>query len=141
MSPLAARKRFGRRGVPLMLLGLGQMCWGVGYIAQPVADQRGLVALLWVMPLTAWAGVWVAAGAVACASAFLPEGRDRWGYIAAVMPPLAWSIGHFWAAVQVDYPRAVFVGLWYVLAHTGITLWAASVAEYQLPLWTEGRRG
>ncbi|MEV6400932.1 hypothetical protein AB0M39_40175 [Streptomyces sp. NPDC051907] len=133
MRRQAARQRLGRRGVPLLLVGVGQVCWGIGFIAVPVTDQRGLVALLAVMPLSAWAWVWVAAGLIACASAFLPEGRDRWGYVAAVMPPLTWSLGYFWTAVQTEYLRAVFVALWYLLTHTFLILWASSVAEYSIP--------
>lgn len=127
------RQRLGRRGVPLALLGAGKIGWGIGFVASPSPDTRALAGLVAVMPLAAWACVWVGAGAIALFFAFQPEGRDRWGYVAAVVPPGAWALGHIYAAVEFHYLRALFIGLWYLLAHTLLILWAASVAEYALP--------
>lgn len=128
----SVRSRLGRRGVPLLLLGTGQVCWGIGYVAAPSTDREGMVGLLAVMPLCGWALVWMAAGAVALVGAFLREGPDRWGFIAAVMPPLVWALGYAYAGIG-GYPRAWFVFLWYLLSHALLILWAASVAEYAIP--------
>jgi hypothetical protein len=128
-----ARRRLGRRGIPLLLLGAGKIGWGVGFVAAPSTDPRALAGVTAVMPLGAWACLWVGAGLVAIAAAFLPVGRDRWGYVAAVIPPGAWALGHFYAALEFQYLRALFVGLWYLLSHALVILWAASVAEYALP--------
>lgn len=133
MTYAATRRRVGRRGVPLLLLGLGKVSWGIGFIAAPTSDRRGMSTLLWLLPLSGWAWVWVTAGVVAIGCAFLPEGRDRWGYVVAVMPPLAWALGYAWGALAEQYLRAVFIGLWYLLTHALLILWAASVAEYSLP--------
>lgn len=130
---LRVRQRLGRRGVPLVLLGAGKIGWGIGFVAAPATDRRALAGVTAVMPLTAWACVWVGAGVIAIAAAFQPVGRDRWGYIVAVLPPGAWALGHFYAAVEFHYLRALFIGLWYLLSHTLLILWAASVAEYALP--------
>lgn len=135
------RKRLGRRGVPLVALGAGHIWWGVGWVATQPPDGRGLSGLLRVMPLEGWAAVWVTAGVVALVCSVQPVGRDKWGYIAAVIPPGAWALGYFYAAVAEQYLRGLFVGLWYLLSQTLLILWAASVAEYSLPRWWEARGG
>lgn len=132
MTLSGARRRLGRRGAPLLLLGAGQVAWGVGYIPSPGADRDGMRALLWLAPVWAWALVWGAAGVVALVSAFLPEGRDRWGYTASVMPPLAWAMGYAYAGAT-GYGRGWFVFAWYLFSHALLILWAASVAEYSMP--------
>jgi hypothetical protein len=119
--------------VPLLLLGAGKIGWGAGFVTAPASDRRALAGVTAVMPLEAWAGVWVGAGVIAIVAAFQPVGRDRWGYVAAVIPPGAWALGHFYAAVEFHYLRAMFIGLWYLLSHALLILWAASVAEYALP--------
>lgn len=129
----SVRRRLGRRGVPLVLLGAGKVGWGVGFVASPSPDPRALAGVTAVMPLSGWALVWVGAGTVAIVSAFLPEGRDRWGFVAAVIPPGAWALGHLYTAVTDGYLRALFIGLWYLLSHALLILWAAGVAEYSLP--------
>lgn len=127
------RQRVGRRGVPLLLLGAGKIGWGIGFVAAPTGDRRGLTGLMAVMPMWAWAAVWVTAGLVAVVSAFQPVGRDRYGYIVAAQPPLVWGLGYMYAAATEHYLRAVFIGIWYLLPHVLLILWASSVAEYSLP--------
>lgn len=133
-----ARRRLGRRGVGLSVIGLGEVCWAIGYIAAPTTDRDGMRGLLAIMPLPWWAVAWAACGVTALVSAWLPEGRDRWGWITAVMPPLAWALGYCWAALATDYPRGWFVFAWYLTSHALFILWAASVAEYAMP--QPGRR-
>ncbi|MFC4328388.1 hypothetical protein ACFPC0_11170 [Streptomyces andamanensis] len=132
MTVSGARRRLGRRGVPLVLLGAGQIGWGIGYVAAPTTDTSGLQGLLKLMPLEAWAWLWVGAGAAALVGAVLPEGPDRWGFIAAVMPPTAWALGYMYDGMH-GYSRAWFVFAWYLLSHALLILWSASVAEYKLP--------
>lgn len=81
-----ARARLGRRGIALLILGVGLASWGLGYIAAPTTSTRGLELLLLVGPIHCWALLWVAAGAVTFSSAFLRIGRDRWGFVAACVP-------------------------------------------------------
>lgn len=133
-----ARKRLGRRGVPLLLLGAGHIGWGVGWVASAPDSTQGLSGLLAVMPLSGWAAVWVAAGLVALSASLQPVGRDRWGYVAAVIPPGAWALGYFYAAVTEPYPRGAFVGMWYLVSHALFILWASGIAEYELPRWDAG---
>ncbi|MFF9265801.1 hypothetical protein [Streptomyces longwoodensis] len=127
------RRRIGRRGVPLLLLGTGKIAWGIGFVAAPTGDRRGLVALMAVMPMWAWSAVWVAGGLVALWAAFQPVGRDRAGYVVAVGPPLVWGLGYMYAAFTEHYLRAFFIGVWYLLPHVLLILWASSVAEFSLP--------
>lgn len=140
MTYWAVRQRLGRRGVPLLLLGIGHVSWGAGFITAPGADQRGMTGPVAVVPLEWRAWVWVVCGAVAVVSAFVPEGRDRWGYIAAVMPPLAFAFGYAWTALDTGHLRAVFLSLWYLLTQALLILWAASVAEYSIPRRKGGSR-
>jgi hypothetical protein len=137
--------RLRRRGTALAILGAGELCWGLGYIAAPATDRTGMRKLLVVLPMGGWASVWAACGALALTGAFLPEGPDRWGWIAAVMPPLAWGLGYGWAAAACGYGRGWYVLAWYVTSHALLTLWAASVAEYSVPRigrcrWRSSRR-
>jgi hypothetical protein len=126
------RKRVGRRGKALLLLGAGKVCFGLGVIAAP-PPQRGLDLLLRYGPLCAWALIWVAAGFVVFMSALLPIGRDRWGFIVACIPPLVWAVAYGTAAAEGIYPRGAFVFGWYMTSHIGVILWASSVPEYALP--------
>lgn len=135
MIPAAARrlrKRVGRRGKALILLGAGKVCFGVGVIAAP-PPERGLDLLLRYGPLCAWALVWVVAGVVVVLSAWLPIGRDRLGFIVACVPPLVWAVAYGTAAAEGIYPRGAWVFGWYMTSHIGVILWASSVPEYALP--------
>jgi hypothetical protein len=124
--------RLGRRGTVLVLLGVGKICFGVGVIAAP-PPEHGLDLLLRYGPLCAWALVWIAGGAVVFASAWLPIGRDRLGFIVACMPPLIWAVAYGTAAAEGIYPRGAFVFGWYLTSHIGVILWASTVPEHSLP--------
>jgi hypothetical protein len=126
------RKRVGRRGKALILLGTGKVCFGLGVIAAP-PPARGLNLLLRYGPLCAWALVWVVSGVIVFLSALLPIGRDRLGFIVACVPPLIWAVAYGTAAAEGIYPRGAWVFGWYMTSHIGVILWASSVPEYALP--------
>ncbi|WNI19184.1 hypothetical protein [Actinacidiphila sp. ITFR-21] len=117
-------RRWGRRGPFLLFLGAGKVFFGVGMIVTPPA-QTGLALLTNLAPLHYWALTWIIAGAVTFGSAFVRFGRDRWGFIAAQLPPTLWAFAYGWAAVTGIYPRGVWIFLWYITAHCGV-IWCAS---------------
>ncbi|WP_330172935.1 hypothetical protein OG875_04650 [Streptomyces sp. NBC_01498] len=126
-----ARKHLGRRGVFLMIVGVGQVCWGSGMITDP-PSTAGLQILTDRCPLSTWAWLWIGAGAVACASGFLRVGRDWAGFLTAYAPPTMWAFAYTAAAVGGDYSRGGFVAVWY-LTIVGIIMWASGVPEYSVP--------
>lgn len=126
------RKRVGRRGKFLGIVGVGQICWGAGMMVDP-PSTTGLQLLAAVAPLHYWAWVWVIAGVAAATSALLPLGRDTIGFAAALIPPAAWAITYAVAAINGDFSRGGFVAVWYLTSHVGVTLWAAAIPEYSVP--------
>lgn len=122
----------GRRGVVLVLLGTGKICFGVGVIATP-PSTRGLELLLHYAPMCAWALLWIVAGTVVFASAWLRIGRDWVGFTAACAPPLVWAVSYGTAAADGTFPRGAFVFGWYLTSHIGVILWASTVPEYSIP--------
>lgn len=126
------RARLGRRGEVLLLLGAGKICFGLGVIAAP-PSERGLDLLLRYAPLYAWALVWIVGGGVVFASALLPIGRDRLGFIVACVPPMIWAVAYGTAAAEGIYPRGAWVFGWYLTSHIGVILWASTVPEHSLP--------
>lgn len=126
------RKLAGRRGAFLVIVGVGQICWGAGMVVDP-PSATGLRLLTSVAPLHCWAWVWVIAGVAAASSAILPVGRDGIGFAAALIPPAAWAITYAVAAVSGDFSRGGFVAVWYLASHVGVTLWAAALPEYSVP--------
>lgn len=128
------RWRLGRRGAFLAFMGIGKICWGIGLIVTPPATQ-GLELLTDIAPLHCWAWVWILAGAVAFASAWVRFGRDAIGFLAASVPPTLWAFVYGWAALLGHYPRGIFVFLWYVTSHCGV-IWCAS----RVPPGGGGRR-
>ncbi|MCX4661513.1 hypothetical protein [Streptomyces uncialis] len=125
--------RLGRRGVALTLLGLGKMLFGLGYALQPDPDPRGLRLLTGIAPLQCWAAVWIVCGAVTAASAWVRVGRDRWGFVAALIPPFLWGSAFLWSAVLGEYARGLAVAGWYATSHVGMILWAATIPEHSVP--------
>lgn len=126
------RAHLGRRGTVLLLLGAGKICFGVGVIAAP-PPSPGLELLLRYAPMTTWALVWIVAGVVVFASAWVRIGRDVVGFVAACVPPLVWAVSYGTAAAQGTYPRGVFVFGWYLTSHIGVILWASTVPEHSIP--------
>lgn len=125
-------RRLGRRGTFLAIAGIGKFCWGVSFLVDPPrADGLQLLTLL--CSLRHWSWLWIIAGLVTFGSAWLRIGRDRWGFIAALMPPTVWAIAYTAAAVSGEYSRGGFVAIWYLTSHVGVILWAATVPEHSVP--------
>lgn len=136
------RKQLGRRGQILLILGVGKVCWGVGFIVAPQQDPAGLRLLTDRCSLAAWAWLWIVAGAITAGSAFLRIGRDRWGFFAAIIPPSVWALAYLSAVLTGEYARGGFVAVWYLTSHVGVIMWAATVPEHSVPpLPRQARKG
>ena len=125
-------KLVGRRGVFLLILGVGKTCWGISFLVDPPASD-GLQLLTSMCSLRHWSWLWIVAGLVTAGSAFLRIGRDWAGYGSALVPPIVWAIAYLAAAVSGEYSRGAFVALWYLTSHVGVIMWAATVPEYSVP--------
>jgi hypothetical protein len=129
----------GRRGVFLLILGIGKTCWGISFIVDP-PNAEGLRLLTQVCSLRHWAWLWIIAGLITTASAFLRVGRDRWGFVAALVPPSVWSIAYLAAVMSGEYSRGAYVAIWYLTSHVGVIMWAATVPEHSVPKPPRTRR-
>ncbi|MEV8396308.1 hypothetical protein, partial [Streptomyces sp. NPDC056650] len=103
-------ERLGRRGALLTLKGTIAVLYGYGQIIQPVPDQRGLHLLLKVMPIDAWGGTWIAAGAIALVCAWLPQLRDWPGFLAVWLIGSAWAMAYLVAWWPLDVGAAAHTG-------------------------------
>ncbi|MFM9594047.1 hypothetical protein ACKI1O_32245 [Streptomyces scabiei] len=131
----AARRlseKLGRRGVFLLIVGLGETCWGVSFLVDPPPAQ-GLGFLTQFCGLRHWSWLWIVCGTVTAASAFLRVGRDWAGFLAAFIPPTGWAFAYTVAVITGDYSRGGFVAAWYATSHIGVILWAAWVPEHSVP--------
>ncbi|MFJ8208082.1 hypothetical protein [Streptomyces sp. NPDC096033] len=126
------RKRLGRRGHFLVIIGGGKTSWGAGMIVDPPSTP-GLSILTSAAPLHCWAWLWIVAGAVTMASAFVQVGRDGIGFIAALVPPAVWALAYATAALDGEFSRGIFVAVWYLTSHVGVIMWAAATPEYSVP--------
>ena len=120
-----------RRGVFLLIIGIGETAWGAGMALDPPSTQ-GLQVLTHWCSLAHWAWLWIIPGLTAIGAAFLQVGRDWAGFVAAYAPPAVWAVAYAAAAVSGDYSRGGFVAVWY-LTIVGVIMWAASVPEYSVP--------
>ncbi|MFE9844663.1 hypothetical protein [Streptomyces goshikiensis] len=134
-----ANRLLGRRGPFLLILGVGKTCWGAGMIVDP-PQSTGLSLLTRVAPLHCWAWLWVIAGVITTISAFLQVGRDRFGFIAALVPPSVWAIAYLAAVMSGEYSRGAYVAIWYLTSHAGVIMWAATVPEHSVPKAPRARR-
>ncbi len=125
-------KALGRRGVFLLILGIGKTCWGVSFIVDP-PDDRGLQLLTSLCSLRHWAWLWIVCGLITGFCAFLRIGRDWAGFAAALIPPTVWAIAYTAAVLSGQYSRGAYVAIWYLTSHVGVILWAATVPEYSVP--------
>lgn len=126
------RKQLGRRGTYLLIIGLGKICWGASFIVDPPGTQ-GLQLLTRWCSIQHWAWLWILAGLITTASAFLKVGRDGWGFVAALVPPAVWAIAYLSAVIGGEYSRGAWVAAWYLTSHVGVILWASTVPEYDVP--------
>ncbi|MER6955998.1 hypothetical protein [Streptomyces sp. NPDC000618] len=126
------RKQLGRRGVFLLLVGIGKTCWGVSFLVDPPSAQ-GLELLTQFCSLRHWSWLWIVCGTVTSLSAFLRVGRDGFGFLAALIPPTVWALAYTVAVISGDYSRGGFVAVWYATSHIGVIMWAATVPEYSVP--------
>ncbi|MFD5425200.1 hypothetical protein [Streptomyces sp. NPDC127084] len=81
------------------------MAIGYGQIVQPQPDRRGLKLLLDIAPLTVWGWLWVTAGLIAIASAWLPEGADWPGFLALPLMVLPWMTSYLASWLLGDFDR------------------------------------
>ena len=125
-------KALGRRGVFLLILGIGKTCWGVSFIVDP-PDDRGLQLLTSLCSLRHWAWLWIVCGLITGFCAFLRIGRDWAGFAAALIPPTVWAIAYTAAVVSGQFSRGAYVAIWYLTSHVGVILWAATVPEHSVP--------
>ncbi|WP_217235480.1 hypothetical protein [Streptomyces sp. AC555_RSS877] len=126
------RKQLGRRGVFLLILGVGKTCWGVSFLVDP-PNTQGLELLTNLCDIRHWAWLWITAGIVTGCSAFLRVGRDWGGFVAALVPPTVWAIAYMAAVVSGEFSRGAYVAIWYLTSHVGVIMWAATVPEYSVP--------
>lgn len=98
-------RQLGRRGAFLLSFGAVWALIGYGQITSPPPDQRGLHLLTDRVPLEVWGWLWVTAGVVAILSAFLPQGSDRFGFLALAMIVTPWIISYLYAWWQGTFGR------------------------------------
>lgn len=87
--------RIGRRGATLLLIGGLITLYGVGQLARPIPDQRGIRLLLLVMDLECWSWMWIAAGLLAMGCAFLRPRMDWPGFTGLWLATVPWSLSFF----------------------------------------------
>lgn len=116
--------RLGRRGPFLAFMGVGKVCWGVGMIVEP-PQRDGLRLLTQYAPLHCWAWVWIIFGLATFTAGWLRFARDRWGFVAASIPPALWAFAYGWAGAAGHYPRGLWIFVWYMTSHCGV-IWCAS---------------
>ncbi|MFD9249521.1 hypothetical protein [Streptomyces bottropensis] len=123
----------GRRGVFLLILGVGKTCWGISFLVDP-PPPFGLELLTSLCDLEHWSWLWIVCGLVTTVSAFLKIGRDQLGFYAALLPPSVWAIAYGAAVISGHYSRGAYVAVWYLTSHVGVILWASTVPEHSVPL-------
>ncbi len=132
------RRALGRRGTALLILGIGKIAYGIGFVLEPLPSTRGLEVLTRYAPVHCWGWVWVWCGAITAGSAFLQVGRDRWGFVAALVPPTLWGTSYGVSFLAGTYPRGWATFAWYATSHVALIVWASRVPE-ERPL--TARRG
>ncbi|MDT0441786.1 hypothetical protein [Streptomyces johnsoniae] len=127
------RVRVGRRGTFLLVVGLGELVWGLQYLLDPMPNPRGLALLTDAAPLHAWAWLWIAAGAVAAVAACVRIGGDWTGFAALLTPPTVWTAAYVAGAFSGSYGQGLWVAVYYATTHVGVCLWASAMPEYAVP--------
>jgi len=107
----------GRRGAILLSYGSVWGLYGYGQLISPQPDQRGLTLALQMLPLDAWACLFIAAGLVAFVAAWVPQGVDWFGFVALVLIVLPWMTSYLASWALGDFPRGwVAAAVWGVIA-------------------------
>jgi hypothetical protein len=126
------QQHLGRRGIFLLILGIGKTSWGISFLVDP-PDDHGLALLTSLCSLRHWAWLWIACGLITGVSAFLRIGRDWAGFLAALIPPSVWALAYGAAVISGTYSRGAYVAIWYLTSHVGVIMWASTVPEYSVP--------
>lgn len=111
-----ALRPWQRHSLVLTVAGLVYVIVGIVYAATPLtpAREQGLWLALRLMPIGAWAAVWILAGLCAIISGRWPEFSDTWGYVALE------GLSSGWAAIYLlsCFHRQHWSGL------SGVCVWA-----------------
>lgn len=126
------RRALGRRGAFLLGYGAMWVLYGLGQIASPPPDQRGLTVLLQLWPLSVWGWCWVGAGLVAVVAAWLPRPKDRFGFVALMVIVAPWMVSYLLSW----WPLGVFPRGWVAAA-----IWSAALIPVAVVTgWEEPRQ-
>lgn len=110
-------RALGRRGAILLSYGTVWSLYGYAQVTSPAPDQRGLALATQMLPLTAWGWMWVTAGLLAIAAAFMPQGADWFGFVGLALIVLPWVISYLATWLLGDFPRGwVAAAVWTVIA-------------------------
>lgn len=127
-------RQVGRRGLFLAFLALLDVVYGYFILNPPAYTPPQLYPLL---PMRAWAGLWLATGAVCTIGMFLRR-QDRIAYALAALLLAGWGLHYLWLQ-HLGMPFAwVSAMIWLVFA--GIVLVVASWPEEIIILPPESRR-
>lgn len=100
----ALASRMGRRGQYLLVIGVGWVLYGFSMLIEPLRPlPPGVFLVHYLLPVWVRAGIWILGGAIAIAYGVGRPRRDRWGFAALIVPPLAWSLFLLtsWAALFI----------------------------------------
>lgn len=110
-------RRVGRRGSALLFFSLLDLCYGLSLL-KPAAELRrspSQTFMSQIMPLPAWALLWLAVGVICLAGAFAH--RDRWAFTAAMGLKTLWGTTYLlgWLVFGVDRAWVASV-IWIAMA-------------------------
>lgn len=116
-------RRFGRRGVFLMMFGLVYVVFG-GSVLSIAMPRFAAVAMLGsFLDSSAWGVMWVVGGVVAMVNGFYRyrSHADAPGFTALLVPPVVWSIFYATSAVSYVATGGVFGR---ITSISGVAVWA-----------------
>lgn len=93
LEPAARIPRYGYRGRALTLVGLVWILVGLTVLREP---ERVPLVSEW-LPLWLRVALWTGAGLVALLTSWWPPGRDRWGFMALVVPAAIRALAYAWS--------------------------------------------
>lgn len=140
------------RGVPrwtrhsLVLIMAGTIYFGIGIALLFLPNDAKRVSTIKtaqdIMPMTAWALIFVLVGFFASLSSFLNLGRRPWGYMALTAMSSAWACIYLLAVIFEKAPSITLVSAftWFLLAAIWIGV-SGLVAPEQLEARMEERYG